>query len=313
MYWGSVKFFKHLIILAIISAVVIPSCFAANQYMANKSLTRELDIVAKDYGELYHQYKELEKTAEFATTQEANNQNLNRGNQNFDLTYQNIFPDLYIDEIPPQTRESNTIYLSFDDGPSDLTAKVLDVLAEKEVKATFFVVGSNLETDRGVALLRRIVREGHSVGIHCYSHVYANLYSSVETYLEDFDKVFWKIYDITGEKAEIFRFPGGSINGYNRGMYRELIAELLRRGFVYYDWNVSSKDSDSVTNKNQIFEDVVSVAKVKPRSIVLMHDTNSKKETLKALPEIIDHLKANNFEFRVITREVAPIIFVYRD
>ena len=105
------------------------------------------------------------------------------------------------------------------------------------------MVGSNLKSERGQEILRRIAEEGHTIGIHTDSHQYRSIYASVEAYLEDFEKVFRKVYEITGVKPEIFRFPGGSVNGYNGAIYQELIAEMMRRGFSYYDWNVSSADA----------------------------------------------------------------------
>lgn len=104
-----------------------------------------------------------------------------------------------------------TMYLTFDDGPSEEnTAAVLDILKEYNIQATFFVVGENVRRHPEVA--RRIVEEGHTIGIHCNRHEYGELYESVDSYLADFREAYDAVYEVTGVEAKLFRFPGGSIN-----------------------------------------------------------------------------------------------------
>ena len=108
-----------------------------------------------------------------------------------------------------------TMYLTFDDGPSEEnTERVLDILKKRNIKATFFLVGENVE--RHPEIVRRIVREGHTIGIHCYNHDYKALYQSAETYVEDFEHARRVVYETCGVEAQMFRFPGGSINNYNQ-------------------------------------------------------------------------------------------------
>ena len=128
-----------------------------------------------------------------------------------------------------------------------------------------------------------------------------------------FYKTFDQIYTITDIKRRYYVFPGGSINGYNNTLYKELIEEMTRRGFVYYDWNVSSQDAAGTITKQQIYENVVFASKKNTRNIVLMHDSVEKVSTLKALPDIIDELSDRGYQFDVLTRNVAPIIFGYSD
>lgn len=311
MYWGSVRFFKHLILSVFMITLLVPSGLAIYYKYENAQLANELKTLkASSFASLLYA-QQMETEYSWQNISGANDKS--DAAPNFDLEYQNLYPDLYVGDIPLQTRAANTVYLTFDDGPSKLTEDVLDVLKEKQVKATFFIVGKNLETEQGKKILKRIVREGHAVGIHTYSHVYNRIYRSVEDFLDDFYKTFDQIYTITDIKPEILRFPGGSINGYNNTLYKELIAEMTRRGFVYYDWNVSSQDAAGTITKQQIYENVVFASKKNTRNIVLMHDSVEKVSTLKALPDIIDELSDRGYQFDVLTRNVAPIIFGYSD
>lgn len=313
MYIGSVRFYKHLILLGFALMLIIPSGIAVGYYVANVRLAVELEgTKAENLADfiIYAKQRDAEYALQNTFRQEDNKNDVV---YNFDLEYQNLYPDLNAGDIPDQERSTNTIYLTFDDGPSPLTEKILDVLKEKGVKATFFIVGKNLDTQSGRNTLVRIVDEGHQVGIHSYSHIYTKIYGSPENFLDDFYKVYDQIYKITGKKVEIFRFPGGSINGYSSNVYKELIAEMTRRGFVYYDWNVSSQDAAKNTTENQIYNSVLYASKAKTRSIVLMHDSTEKTNTLKALPGLIDELLEDGYCFEPLTRNVAPIIFGYSD
>lgn len=309
MYFGSVQFFKHLILTVMTLSMLVPAGFAVYFAMDNAQLSEELNALkTENIANLLNAHlKESESLYQYsaATVSEAA--------YDFDLEYKNLYPDLNVGDIPEQTRETDTIYLTFDDGPSKLTLQVLDVLQEKNVKATFFIVGKCLESEQGKQILKRIVQDGHTVGIHSYSHIYNKIYKSVEAYLDDFYKVYDQIYHITGIKPEVFRFPGGSVNGYSNTVYKEIIAEMTCRGFVYYDWNVSSQDAAGNTKEQQIFDSVITTSKAKTRSIVLMHDSAEKRETLKALPGIIDELTACGYRFESLNRKVAPIIFGYSD
>lgn len=154
--------------------------------------------------------------------------------------------------------------------------------------------------------------EGHTLGIHTYTHQYNTIYSSVDAYLADFNELYEKVYSLTGVRPTIFRFPGGSINTYNQHMYVELIAEMLRRGFVYYDWNISSGDAGVTYSSSAIENAVLSGIGSKSKSIVLMHDSSTKQATVGALQNIIDALK-DTHEFRALDNTVQPSVFTYKD
>ncbi len=135
------------------------------------------------------------------------------------------------------------IYLTFDDGPSQNTDEILDILKEYDVKATFFVVGKTDE--RSVQAYQRIVAEGHTLAMHSYSHKYDEIYESKESYVEDLTKLQDYLYQITGILPRFYRFPGGSSNTVSKVDIQELIAYLNENGITYFDWNIASGDAVS--------------------------------------------------------------------
>lgn len=228
------------------------------------------------------------------------------------LAYQSLYPDMVAEFSGfAKSKNSKTAYLTFDDGPSSNTDRILDILDAYQIKATFFVACK--ENDENKKRLKSIAERGHTIGIHTYSHVYKSIYTSVEDYLEDFYKEYSLVYEATGIKASIFRFPGGSINSYNAALYQQLIAEMLRRNFIYYDWNVSSGDATASVSAAAIVGDTISQARRKTKAIILFHDAPSKSYTVEALPSIIEKLKAEGYAFEALDNSVAPINFGYKN
>lgn len=181
------------------------------------------------------------------------------------------------------------VYLTFDDGPSANTAKILDILKEKGVKATFFVVGSEDESNK--ELYQRIVAEGHTLGMHSYSHKYSVLYDSLESFQDDFNQLRTYLTEITGVKPVIMRFPGGSSNKVSNTDMKEFIRFLNEEGVVYYDWNVSSGDATSKAyTPAELVQNVIKDVKKYDTSIVLMHDASNRETTVEALGPMIDQL-----------------------
>ncbi len=224
--------------------------------------------------------------------------------------YQQMYPDLYCTRPQNQINPDKTIFLTFDDGPSDRTLEILDILREKGVKATFFVTG-NCPLAKGKAIMKRIVDEGHTIGVHTYTHDFKKIYASVNAFLDDFYKIYSLIYDATSVKPTIFRFPGGSKNGFNKGNYRELIAEMTRRGFDYFDWNLSAGDavSRTPTPTARCISNVLNASKNCRHGVVLMHDARPKATTVEALPAIIDGLRSQGFSFDKLSNSINPAAY----
>ena len=163
-------------------------------------------------------------------------------------------------------------------------------------------------------MLRRIVEEGHTLGMHTYSHDYSKIYASVEDYLADMYQIFQQIKEVTGVTPTLFRFPGGSINGYNSGIYQELVSEMMRRGFVPFDWNLSNADAaEKPVPAETLISNVINGAQRVERGVVLMHDSAPRFTTVEALGSIIDELRSMGFELKALTPEVMPLLYAYKN
>lgn len=300
-YIGSVRFFKNMILLAVILFIAVPTVLAVYFWRLSEGRERDLSEYIGRY-----------EAAQTALEEQIEAQKEQRREAEA-ISYQQLYPDFYVTEpMPEAVAEPGTMYLTFDDGPSGNTEEILSILREKDVKATFFVVTRGGET--AVSDMKQIVEEGHALGMHSYTHDYHTIYDSVEAFLEDYYQLFTLIRDEVGVTPTVFRFPGGSINAYNQGVYQEIIAEMLRRGFVYYDWNLSAEDAFSVSpSREEILHNILDSSGSVNRGIVLMHDSNHCDTTVEALPALIDGLREQGFVFRRIDRTVKPVIFNYKD
>jgi peptidoglycan/xylan/chitin deacetylase (PgdA/CDA1 family) len=182
------------------------------------------------------------------------------------------------------------VYLTFDDGPSDNTAAILDTLAKYNVKATFFVVGKT--DDQSKEMYQRIVNEGHTLGMHSYSHKYSVVYDSLDAFETDFNQLQSYLYDITGQECRLYRFPGGSSNQVSNTDMSEFIRFLNEEGVTYFDWNVSSGDATSQAyTADELLNNVLTDVPKYKTSVVLMHDSNTKSTTVEALGPMIEALQ----------------------
>ena len=213
-------------------------------------------------------------------------------------------------KVVNKTNYSNsTIYLTFDDGPSaNVTPKILDILKEEGVKATFFVI------DRGEGLdylIKRAYDEGHTIALHTASHNYQKIYSSEDAFFNDLNSIREKVKNITGEYSNIIRFPGGTSNtvsrNYNRGIMSRLSKQVLEKGFVYFDWNVSSGDAGGVYSNWDVYNNVVNGLSNRSTNVVLMHDSGAHNYTLNALRDIIRYGKEKGFNFDRITVDTPAV------
>ncbi len=221
------------------------------------------------------------------------------------LSYQKLYPDMK-SKLPKEwNRSEKTVYLTFDDGPSKVTPDILATLKKENVKATFFVIGNGSDHSK----MKAIKDAGHAVAVHTYSHDYNKIYESVDSYVEDFHKIYKLIEKETGTAPTIFRYPGGSNNAYNVLNQPQTTAEMFRRGFVPFDWNVDSGDANAVSvPADQIVKNSLQGIGSE-RVIILMHDAPAKATTAKALPRIINGYKKAGYTFDILTNEDAPILF----
>ncbi len=183
------------------------------------------------------------------------------------------------------------VYLTFDDGPSGNSDKILDILDDYNVKATFFVVGKDDEESKRI--YNRIVDEGHTLAMHSYTHKYSYIYSSLDNFKSDFEKLQNLLYDVTGVDCDLYRFPGGSSNQVSNTDMSEYIKYLNDENIRYLDWNVASGDATSApVTADDLVENVMSDVVKYKTSVVLMHDADSKDATVEALPTLIEKLQA---------------------
>ena len=186
--------------------------------------------------------------------------------------------------------EVREVYLTFDDGPSIYTDEILDILDEYGVKATFFVVGKDDEVS--LAAYRRIVEDGHTLGMHSYSHRYSQIYASREAFIEDLDKLQEHLYEVTGVWSRYYRFPGGSSNTASTVDMGELIDYLAEQDITYFDWNVVSGDASGYSlSADSIYNNCVSRLEGFNEAVILMHDAAEKHTTVEALPRIIETIQ----------------------
>ena len=198
-------------------------------------------------------------------------------------------------------RDEKIVYLTFDDGPSENTQKILDILKEYNAKATFFITGADEEHR---PLIKKAYEEGHTIGLHTYSHNYSEVYASEEAYFKDLEKVGKTAEEQIGFVPYLIRFPGGSSNEvsakYSQGIMSRLTEKVMEKGYQYYDWNVDSGDGSGAGTEE-----------IKSRSVteryshvmILFHDSSTKSATVDALPAVIDYYKERGYEFRAIDRE----------
>lgn len=203
------------------------------------------------------------------------------------------------------------VYLTFDDGPSIYTDDILDILAEYDVKATFFVVGK--EDDDSKEALLRTVEEGHTLGMHSYSHKYSELYASLESFEADFDRQHDYLEELTGVSCKFYRFPGGSSNTVSKEDMHVFADYLDARGVVFYDWNVSSGDgSRKRLSVGTLVENSTSDLERWKTSIILLHDSADKRTTVEALPQIIEKILAmEDTAILPITDDTVPVQHVH--
>lgn len=192
------------------------------------------------------------------------------------------------------------VYLTFDDGPSELTPKVLEILDKYNAKATFFVTNH----DRNSAhYIKEAYEKGHTIGMHTSSHDYFRVYSSVEAYFEDLDAIAQTVKEQIGFVPCFIRFPGGSSNtvsSFNPGIMTKLVEEVHKRGYQYYDWNAGCGDGAVRTTAELI---TTGTATIDNNLLFLAHDSATKQTTIDALSTIIEFYQNLGYTFKAIDRE----------
>ena len=244
------------------------------------SYSKELESVNNEKDDLNKKVTELESEKESLADKNAELESV--------MTAQGIKEKVAADK--------KIVYLTFDDGPSDLTPQFLDTLDSYGVNATFFVTYQPQHED----IYKDTIARGNSIQIHTASHDYDKVYASEEAYIADFNEIFEYVKNVTGTTPNYFRFPGGSTNSYGKSIVKSIAKDMKTNGYDFVDWNVSVGDGSAKATKDSIIAKIKAESEGKNHIVMLAHDSGTKTETLAALPEIIEYYKANGYEFGVI-------------
>lgn len=209
--------------------------------------------------------------------------------------------------------EKPNVYLTFDDGPSKNTDRILDTLEEYNVRATFFCLAR--EGGENTARYKRIVEEGHTLAMHSYSHDYKTIYADLDAFKADVSAISDFLYDATGVRPGFYRFPGGSSNTVSRVSMKKCIQYINKKGITYFDWNAQNDDAtgETYTSSQLISHAMDSVSRAGDNVVLLMHDEKTKTATAESIPELIQKLKDADYDILPITEKTPPVQHVSYD
>lgn len=199
------------------------------------------------------------------------------------------------------TPKRPTVYLTFDDGPSKETPKVLEILKKHEIKATFFVVGAMAE--KYPKLVKQVVNEGHALGNHSYNHVYNQLYGNPAEFWQQIQRTEGILFKITGIKPGLIRAPGGTYKHFDAFYYYD----MERAGYSVMDWNIDSGDSKRVNVPASEIITKIKKSPLKHEVILLLHDGTGHTQSVEALPEIITYFQKKGYEFAALSMDTMPV------
>lgn len=304
---------KKCIILLLMLAIAVPIVLCIILLVRVRSLNRTLNTLSSQVESLtwtaMEQRQELEElTAGLHVYRKAGAVvNERTGSRQGQLNSGELTPPEA--EIPEQPLRK--VYLTFDDGPSIYTDDILEILDRYGVKATFFVVGKDSDSDREA--LTMIVDGGHTLGMHSYSHRYVDLYRSVEDFADDFVQLQSYLYDVTGVESRVYRFPGGSSNTVSDVDMQEFADYLESQGVQFYDWNISSGDASNILlSADTLVRNSMAGIRENDTSIILFHDSADKRTTVEALPTIIENILAmEDTVILPITEDTVPVQHIH--
>ncbi len=218
-----------------------------------------------------------------------------------ELSYNSCVSNEFKEKISKLTKgEEKTAYLTFDDGPNKIvTPKVLNILKEEDIKATFFVIGKNVA--QYPEIVKRAYEEGHFIANHGYDHNNANLYKSNESFINEVKKTdneIGKAIGIENYCSHVFRFPNGFMAPNNKLKKAEAAKILSEMDYTYIDWNCLNNDSVKKYSKSQLLNNLKKSSKNKNTLVVLMHDTKDVSDSSTVLKDSIEYLKEQGYKFK---------------
>lgn len=195
--------------------------------------------------------------------------------------------------------EQKVAYLTFDDGPSSLTNGILDILANEQVKATFFLLG--LRVEQSPETVQRMYKEGHYLANHGYSHNYSSIYGSVQAVADEYgwgEKAIQNALQNPNYHSNLFRFPGGSIGGVYNDIKQQAKQALKDSGVASLDWNALTRDAEGANTPEAVMQNLCETVGEKKHVVLLMHDAGNKTQTYEALPNVIQYLREKGYTFK---------------
>ena len=276
-----------IVLVTLITGFVVGKSYAANEKSIKQDMTEKVESSINQGKE----QKNVEDKSLKHSNSDANNSTKQDPTEEIEAP---ISQDKEQTEKQASTEEKHlgkVVYLTFDDGPSKLTDQFLDVLHEQDVKATFFMQGSNLKKEYLQKSAKRATTEGHYIGGHSMTHEFKTLYKENQ-FVPEMNETLALIHEITGTKPNLVRPPYGSAPGLKSDQVRNQIVDA---GIKVWDWTIDSNDWTLKDNPIQIIESIKSGTNA-DIEVVLMHE---KPQTLAALPGIIAFYREQGYKFVV--------------
>lgn len=277
------KIFFCILIILMVVALCIYSAIKSAEYVKQKQ-----ELVKVEEEQLEEKRKEEERLEEEAKRMKNAN--------SFTEEQMQAIENIYVGE------NEKRVFLTFDDGPTTaVTPYILDLLKQENIKATFFVLGNRAKANPD--LIKREFEEGHYIANHGYTHKYSQIYQNSQTVLDEYHYTEACIQEALGNPnyhSKVFRFPGGSQGGYYHSIKKEAKQYLRENGIVSLDWNSLSKDAEGVNTKEELLQNVIATIGQKQNVVLLMHDAADKILTYETLPEVIQYLRENGYQFKTL-------------
>ena len=291
-------------LLIVVMAVLVALSITVTAVLTNSVASRERDELTK---QLEQNQSQIQQMQEQLDAQQSTLEENEAAMKEYEDTLSSLKAQLAAKKKIYSEETLPIVYLTFDDGPSDNTLKILDILKESGVTATFFVKGTSK-----IEYVKNIADAGHAVGLHTDTHDYKELYASDEAYFDDLTRVGNKVKDILGYVPNIIRFPGGSSNTtskkYNEGIMTRLVSAVEEKGYSYFDWNCDSGDANgNHIPASTLLENVKKQTGNQQRVVLLMHDSGVKDTTVEALPQIIQFYKDKGYHFGKLSADIKPV------
>ena len=285
---------KRLIVAYLLLGILIPILLCILLFIKVDRLQKELDQVQR---QIASQQSESTAGAEQTASAEADAE---AGQQAGGMQADNSLAKWQAEETEPDDGQKRKVYLTFDDGPSSLTEKYLDILKKHKIHATFFLIGQQVE--EMPEIVERELKEGHEIGVHTYTHESCEIYASCQAYYEDVNKVRDVLEKRFDYKPQLWRFPWGSANCYIHSYKEEIIQRLGEQNMEYADWNVSAEDSVGSPTVDSILRNVKKDAFRVKDPVVLMHDSGSNQATLDSLEAVITLFEEQGYRFETMSQ-----------